>query len=54
MTSVIWYRVDADFGRGWVLYGEVNDRTGYLELADRAWRDGAVRVRVYKCETVGI
>jgi hypothetical protein len=48
----MWYRVDADYGKGWVLVGEVNDRIGYLTLADRAYKDSAINVRVYKCESV--
>lgn len=47
-----WYRVDADYGAGWVFVGEANDRTGYLILCDRAYRDGARRVRLYLCEPV--
>jgi hypothetical protein len=49
----MWYRVDANYGAGWVLVGEANDRIGYLALADRAWKDGAVEVRIYRCEAVG-
>jgi hypothetical protein len=50
----IWYRVDADYGSGvWQLVGECKDRIGYLALSDRAYKDGAKRVRVYKCESVG-
>lgn len=48
-----WYRVEADYGAGWVFVGEANDRTGYLILADRAWKDGAKDVRLLKCEAVG-
>lgn len=48
-----WFRVDADYGRGWVLVGEANDRIGYLILADRAHKDRAKAVRVYRCEAVG-
>jgi hypothetical protein len=50
---MVWYRVDADYGMGWVLVGEVNDRISYLALADRAYKDGAINVRVYRCESVG-
>ncbi len=45
-------RVDADFGGGWVLEGEADDRIGYLALADRAYKGGAKNVRIYRCESV--
>ena len=48
-----WYRVDADYGGGFVLVGETYDRVGYLALADRAYKDGAKAVRIYECEAVG-
>lgn len=48
----MFFRVEADYGAGFVFVGEANDRTGYLTLADRAWGDGAKSVRVVECETV--
>jgi hypothetical protein len=45
-----WFRIDADYGKGWVLVGEVKDRIGYLRLIDLAWKEGAKDVRIYKCE----
>ena len=44
-----FFRVDADYGSGFVLEGEAKDRTGYLILADRAWASGAVEVKIYRC-----
>ena len=35
------------------MVGEATDRIGYLALADRAWANKAIRVRVYRCEAVG-
>lgn len=48
--KTIWYRVDADYGKGWFFVGEANDRIGYLALSDRCWKYGAKNVRIYKCE----
>jgi hypothetical protein len=48
----MWYRVDADYGKGWVLVGEASDRIGYLALIDRALLNGAEDYRVYRCEIV--
>jgi hypothetical protein len=48
-----FFRVEADYGGGFVFVGESWDRIGYLTLADRAYRDGAKSVRVVECELVG-
>jgi hypothetical protein len=59
-----WYRVEAQYGRAsnytgeqdangpWVFIGQANGRSDYLALADRAYKDGAVNVRVVRCERV--
>lgn len=48
-----FFRVEADYGAGFVFVGESWDRTGYLTLADRCWKDGARNVRIVTCELVG-
>lgn len=48
-----FFRVEADYGAGFVLEGESWDRIGYLALADRAYKGGAKSVRVIECELVG-
>ncbi len=51
--TFVWWRVEAQYVKDttkWVFVGEANDRIGYLALADRAWKDGAVNVRIVKCE----
>ncbi len=47
-----WYRVDANYGKGWVLVGEVNDHSGTRMLMTRAWQGGAKEIRIYRCESV--
>jgi len=52
MRKETWYRVDADYGAGWVLIGEARDRIGYLALCDKAYQGGAKELRVFQCERI--
>lgn len=54
MQETYWFQVDADFGGGWAFVGRANDRIGYLALADQAYKDKAVRVRVYRCHEISV
>jgi hypothetical protein len=48
-----FFRVEADWGAGYVFEAETWDRIGYLAVADRLWKDGAKGVRIVECELVG-
>jgi hypothetical protein len=47
-----WYRVDANYGDGWVFVSEANSLRDAIDLEEQAKRKGAKETRVYLCESV--
>lgn len=45
-----WFRVDADYGNGWRLVGEVTTWKEVRRLEQEARQNGARDVRVWECE----
>ena len=49
----VWWRIDANYGSGFHLVGEVSTRGECDPLIERAWSAKAISVRVIRYESVG-